>query len=319
MTEAFAAGSKSSQFAGEPLVLTAGILYKDRDDLRFQQSLVFAEHARDRGVPVIFVDGSTEANGGETWVEDAHRARGGIVVSARIGGIATQAQQGVGEAVNHGATKVVRTESDTKVELPFFAWNLANALDEVDVLVVGRTEASRNSMPETQQRTEEFAGWILQNTLYMPADALAGPRGYTVAGAEVLADYPATKTGMNNWIYMYDTTLEARRRGLPIGGTEIDFRYPTPLVIDESVTQREFFDGKRYDQFALQLGHLLPQVRDNDHAPERAREIAQHVLVGLDFFKSDATTAQKAEAFGDVERWLSGYYGYEVAERLRVQ
>lgn len=100
---------------------------------------------------------------------------------------------------------------------------VVSGLHENDILAVGRTLAAESSLSPVQQRTERLAGWILERTHHLPPDALAGPRGFTKVG---LANYPADKPDMNNWIYMYRTPLEARAAGPAIGWNQ--GRFDTP-------------------------------------------------------------------------------------------
>lgn len=302
----------SSEYNGVPLVLTAGIQYTDSNSTRFETSLLFTEIARDEGVPVVIIDSSPEDRQG-TWVADAHRHRGALVLPAEIGGIATQRQQGVAYAVSNGAEKVVGTESE-KPLVPLFAGKFSAALNGADVLVIGRTPVAEDSLPPVQQRTERLAGWILQQTHELPADALAGPRGFTVAGAEVLADYPATEPGMNNWLYLYETPLEARRRGLRVGGVAASFVYPEGMVREE--TGNETFDRKRLDQFEMQLAHLLPSAPKSER---RARDIAEFAQVGLPLLSPENSNEQRLETIGVMEDRFAALNGYQPAERLRVQ
>lgn len=262
----------STDFEGAPLVATAGTFYKDLTDVRFELSLATAEAYRGADVPYIVVDASPADVAKK--VADAHTERGAIVVRAETPGIATQRQQGVRAALLQGATKILGSEPE-KVGMAKFAPQVSQALDTVDVLVVGRTQTGENSLPPVQQRTERLAGWILGKTHALPHDPLAGPRGFSVAGAQQLAKYPAHKEGMNNWIYLYETPLEARLAGLAIGGVAVDLIYPEDMVAQE--TGSEEFDAKRYMQFQLQLDYLL---RRADVRPE-ALGIAERVLNGL--------------------------------------
>ena len=309
----------SSEFAGAPLVFTAGISYNDPNNVRFDTSLHFAELARDEGVPVVIVNGSPEQvpEGKEgwspTWVADAHRERGAIVLPAAIGGIATQRQQGVAYAVTNGAEKVVGTESE-KPLIVMSADKLSRALDDNDVLVIGRHPSTENTMPPLQQRVERLAGWILEATHELPRDALAGPRGFTVAGAEVLADYPATDPGMNNWIYLYKTPLDARGRGLRVGGIDASFPYPTRMVDEE--TGNPTFDRKRFDQFKLQLDYLLGLKMAN---PDIVKEqIAATVLSKIVEWTPDTPNEDMLETIA----WLEDRFtplGYQPAVRLQTR
>ncbi|HSW98836.1 MAG TPA: hypothetical protein VLF71_03285 [Candidatus Saccharimonadales bacterium] len=253
-------------YAGADVAFTAGIYYTGPDP-RVDASLLFAERARDAGVPAVFVDGSPQKapdahpDWAPTWVADAHRERGAVVLRAEVGGIATQRQQGVKHLVEGGATKVVGVESE-KPDVPLYVPELSAALDTADVLVIGRTPESLASMPPVQERTEHLAGWVLEQVHDLPPDTLAGPRGFSAAGAEVLGRYDATDTPevkKNNWLYLYETPMTARQEGLALGSVALGFKYPPKMVAQE--TGNPQFDGKRVDQFDMQLAHLLNESR----------------------------------------------------------
>lgn len=258
-------GWESAGFEGSKIVGVSGAFYTDRGR-RFELALETAETYRNAGLPYVVVDASPN-----DWVASAHRERGAFVLRAGTPGIATQRQQGVGYAVAHGAEKMASHEPE-KTLMPTFADEISGALDRADVLVIGRTDAAERTLPPVQRRTERLAGWILEQAHGLPHDTLSGGRGFTIAGANVFAEYPANMAGMNNWIYLYDTPIEARKRGLRIGGIDIDLVHPTAMVDEE--TGNPAFDKKRFDQFKLQLDYLLgrPDVR-----PEAAG-LAEFVL-----------------------------------------
>jgi hypothetical protein len=272
----------SSEFAGVDLVGATATFYTDPSDVRFELSLDNAERWRDSGRPLVVVDGSPEDGGMGDWVAAAHRRRGAIVLPSDVNGIATQRKQGIAYAVAGAAENMVTHEPE-KTHISDFASEIIQGLTTYDVLVVGRTALAESTMPPVQRRTERLAGWVLEQTHAFPADALCGPRGFTVAGAEHLARYPANEANMNNWIYMYHTPLAAREAGLPIGGVSFDLRYPQAMVAQE--TGSPVFDRKRYDQFKLQLDYLLGR---SDVRPE-SRRIADFVLNTIAPFDADAS------------------------------
>lgn len=246
----------STEFEGANLVGTIATFYKDPSESRFKVSLDTAERFRDANLPLVVVDNSAGQSDHEHWVRAAYRQRGAVVLPAIVGGIARQRQQGVQHAVNSGAGKIVGFEPE-KPMIADFAPEIAGALDDTDVLVIGRTEESKASVPPVQMSTENPAGWLLQEIYNLPPDSLAGPRGFTVAGAEVLAAYQAGTDPKikNNWIYMYQTPLAARKGGLRVGGLALNMQYPDVLVKEE--TGNPVYDNKRFMQFGLQLEHLL--------------------------------------------------------------
>jgi hypothetical protein len=284
--------SHSTEYSGVPLVATAGTLYKDPQEIRFELAIATANEFQHAGIPFIVVDASPEA-----WATKALSNAGALVLPVEIGGIATQRQQGVRFAAENGATKVLGQEPE-KTLMPYFAEQVSKALDTVDVLVVGRTEVGEKSLPPVQRRTEHLAGWILEQSHGLPADALCGPRGFSVEGMQELQDYPALEPKMNNWIYLYHTTLAAREAGLKIGGIAVDLIYPEAMVAEE--TDNPGFDGKRYDQFRVQLDYML---RRDDVRPE-AIAIARKVLGGFDALPEKPTTEQYLEYFDQLEQAL---------------
>ena len=187
-----------------------------------------------------------------------------------------------------------------------FAGDVANALGQNDIVVVGRTEASQESLPPVQRRTERLAGWVLEHTLSLPHDALAGPRGYTRDGAAFLLNYPSSEKGMNNWIYMYQNAIEAMKAGKRVGGIDVDLLYPKAMVQQE--TGNDVFDRKRYDQFELQLKYLLNAY---ESTPEAAG-ITTLVKDGLDALPADRTNTDFEELFTRLEEKLMPF-GYKVA------
>lgn len=301
--------STSSLYEGVPLVGTMGTYY-DSPGTRFELALETAERYRDAGVPLVAIDASPlivpeGSNVRGAWVEDALKSREVTVIRADKAGIATQARQGVGFAVRNGAEKVIRHEPEKTLTVAF-GNEIVNALDFVDVLVVGRTPGAEASLPTEQLRTERLAGWILQKTLNMPPDSLSGGRGYTAAGADTLLEYPAEEAGMNNWIYLYENVLSARAKGLRVGGIAIDLMHPAAMVKEEQGNPH--FSAKRHMQFNLQLAYLLrrPEVEDSEG-------IAAVVLEGLGGLPMNATVdtvADYRKYFDQIEHQLA-QYGYE--------
>lgn len=268
-------------FEGVDLVSTVSTMYSDPADPRFEIALDTAERYQQAGIPLVVVDGSGPDN---KWVNAALEKRQAVVLQAAVAGIATQRQQGVAFAISNGAEKVIGHEPEKNLMVTF-APEISAALDDYDVLVVARTPSAENSLPPVQQRTERLAGWILQRILGLPSDSLSGGRGFTAAGAECLATYPANDEGMNNWLYLYDVVLEARARNLPTGGLAVDLIHPQAMTDQE--TDDPIFDAKRYEQFRLQLNYLL---RRSDIKPE-ALNIAQSVLGRLDQLPESLTNA----------------------------
>ncbi len=282
----------SPEFTGSLLVGVASTLYRDKADPRFELALTNAENWRDAGLPYVVVDASTEP-----WVRKAHEARGADVVDSKIGGIATQRQQGIAFAMQHGAEKAVGHEPE-KIEMAKFSAEIARGLDEHAILVIGRTAAAEVSLPPTQRYTERMAGWILQQSHDLPADTLSGGRGFNRAGAEVLAEYPSLEPGMNNWIYLYKTLIDARNKGLSVGGTTVDLMHPASMVKEEE--GNPIFDRKRYDQFKLQLDYMLNR---SDVALEALPAI-QATLAALEGITKDTPNEEFAHQLDRLEQRL---------------
>lgn len=308
----------SNEFKGVELVGTMGTFY-GQPDTRFELALETAERYQEAGRPLVAVDASPQdpnkaPEGYEpTWVEDALTERSVVVVRANPGGIAAQAQQGVGYAIAHGAENVVRHEPE-KTLMVNFAPEITAALSTADVLVIGRTATAEASLPPEQRRTERLAGWILEKTLALPPDALSGGRGYTAACAETLALYPATDKDMNNWIYLYDNVLKARELGLPEDGLAVELTHPPLMVAEEA--GNPVFEAKRAMQFNLQLSYLLrrPEVsRDENSAAIVGAVMGNESVMGLDDLPLQPSVEDLPayrSYFDQLEDYLVSAHGY---------
>lgn len=244
------------------------------------------------------VDGSPDDK-----VAGALRARGATVLDAQQPGIASQRQEGARYVLQEGGDKIITHEPE-KPSTPGIARAVAEMLDDHSIVVIGRTERSKESMPPFQRRTEELAGWVLERTLGLPPDALAGPRGYSRQGIQHLLRYPSDRPGMNNWIYMYGNPLAARANGERVGEIKVDLIYPESQV--EQETDNPTFDRKRYEQFALQLNYLLrrPEVK------QPADDLRNMVLGRLALMQEQPTDAEIKEFFDALED-DSRHFGYK--------
>lgn len=289
---------KSPIIEGAPIVGVTGTYYPDPEDIRFEIALDTAKGWSEQELPLVVVDGSPDDK-----VAGALRARGATVLTARQPGIASQRQEGARYVLGQGGDKIITHEPE-KPSTPAIAREVADMLDDHSIVVIGRTERSKESMPPFQRRTEELAGWVLERTLGLPADALAGPRGYNRQGMQHLLRYPSDRPGMNNWIYMYDNPLAARDNGERVGDIQADLIYPEAQV--EQETGNYAFDRKRYEQFALQLNYLLKRPE----AEQQASDLRNMVLGSLALMSVEPTDAEIKDFFGALED-KSRQFGYK--------
>lgn len=289
---------KSPIIEGAPIVGVTGTYYPDPEDIRFEIALDTAKGWSEQELPLVVVDGSPDDK-----VAGALRARGATVLTARQPGIASQRQEGARYVLGQGGDKIITHEPE-KPSTPAIAREVADMLDDHSIVVIGRTERSKESMPPFQRRTEELAGWVLERTLGLPADALAGPRGYNRQGMQHLLRYPSDRPGMNNWIYMYDNPLAARANGERVGDIQADLMYPEAQV--EQETGNPAFDRKRYEQFALQLNYLLKRPE----AEQQAADLRNMVLGSLALMSVEPTDAEIKDFFGVLED-KSRQFGYK--------
>lgn len=289
---------KSPSIEGAPVVGVTGTYYPDSGDIRFEIALDTARRWSEQELPLVVVDGSPDDK-----VAGALRARGATVLAAKRPGIASQRQEGTLYVLGQGGDKIITHEPE-KPSTPGIAGEVAEMLDDHSIVVIGRTEHSKESMPPFQRRTEELAGWVLERTLGLPADALAGPRGYNRQGIQHLLRYPSDSPGMNNWIYMYDNLLAARANGERVGEIQADLIYPEAQV--EQETGNPAFDRKRYEQFALQLDYLLrrPEVK------QPADDLRNMVLGRLALMSEQPTDKEIKEFFSTLEAEARGF-GYK--------
>ena len=283
---------------GAPIVGVTGTYYPDPEDIRFEIALDTAKGWSEQELPLVVVDGSPDDK-----VAGALRARGATVLTARQPGIASQRQEGARYVLGQGGDKIITHEPE-KPSTPAIAREVADMLDDHSIVVIGRTERSKESMPPFQRRTEELAGWVLERTLGLPADALAGPRGYNRQGMQHLLRYPSDRPGRNNWIYMYDNPLAARANGERVGDIQADLMYPEAQV--EQETGNPAFDRKRYEQFALQLNYLLKRPE----AEQQAADLRNMVLGSLALMSVEPTDAEIKDFFGVLED-KSRQFGYK--------
>jgi hypothetical protein len=296
------------KLAGAELVAVSSTFYMDPNDIRFELALENAERWRDKNLPYVVIDGSPIDEAG-AWVADAHKKRGAYVVRSEINGIATQRKQGVAYAVANGAEKIVGHEPE-KVLMSEFSHEIASSLDEHAITVIGRTATALTTLPTIQRRTEHLAGWMLEQTHHLPPDSLSGARGFNLAGAQILADYPADKPGLNNWIYLYDTPLAARKAGLSIGSLMVDLLHPHAMTMQEEGSA--VFDRKRYDQFKLQLDYLLSR-NDIDQSPH-SKAIASITLTAMERLNENSTNQDFETQFDNLETQLAAYnYPYTLS------
>ena len=275
-----------------------GTYYPDLRDVRLEIALDTARRWSEQELPLVVVDGSPDDK-----VAGALRARGATVLAAQQPGIASQRQEGARYVLQEGGDKIITHEPE-KPSTPGIARAVAEMLDDHSIVVIGRTERSKESMPPFQRRTEELAGWVLEHTLGLPADALAGPRGYNRQGIQHLLSYPSDRPGMNNWMYMYNNLLKAMANEERVGEIQADLMYPELQV--EQETGNPAFDRKRYKQFALQLNYLLrrPEVK------QPADDLRNMVLGSLALMSEQPTDTEIKEFFDALETKARGF-GYK--------
>ena len=294
---------KSRSIDGAPVVMVTGAKYK-HNDLRYDLARTTVKRCvKDHELPCVVVDASPDPRIAK---ELGQLGATVVCVKPEEGGIPKQRQIGARCVLDQGGNKIITFEPE-KTGMPDFAVRVAEMLGDGDskvdpsVVVIGRTEASKESMPPFQRRTEELAGWVLERTLGLPPDALAGPRGYSRQGIQHLLRYPSDRPGMNNWIYMYDNPLAARANGERVGAIEVDLIYPESQVKQE--TDNPTFDRKRYEQFALQLNYLLrrPEVK------QPADDLRNMVLGRLALMPERPTDKEIKEFFNTLEAEARGF------------
>ena len=308
---------KSPRIEGAPVVGVTGTYYPDPDDVRFEIALDTAEKWKELELPFVVVDGSPDSK-----VAGALRARGATVLTAYALGIASQRREGARYVIDQGGNKIITSEPE-KPSMPEFAEEISRMLDKNSVVVIGRTEASKESMPPFQRRTEELIGWLFKHILGMPADSLAGPRGYNRQGMQHLLDYPSDTPNMKKWPYMYYTVLAAMANGERVGEIEVDLMYPKSMVKQE--TDNLDFDGKRYEQARMQA-HIL--LGEESEAPQHYKAEIQRIkllselddkkaalrdmiLKELTLMPKDPTIERIQEFFGKAEA-IAMLFGYKV-------
>lgn len=324
---------ESPPIEGAPVVMVTGTKYK-RNDLRYDLARTTVKRCvKDHELPCVVVDASPDP----LIAKDLGQLGAAVVcVKPEEGGIPKQRQIGAGYVLDQGGNKIITSEPE-KTGMPDFAVRVAEMLGDGDsedghsVVIIGRTEHSKESMPPFQRRTEELIGWLFEHILGIPADSLAGPRGYNRQGMQHLLDYPSDAPGMNNWLYMYYTVLAAMANGERVGEIKVDLMYPKSMV--EQETDNLDFDQKRYEQARMQahilLGKKSEAPRDYEAEIQRIKLLSEldaekavlreMILKELTLMPKDPTIERIQQFFGRVEAiaMLFGYEGGVDADRSR--
>lgn len=318
---------KRPSIEGAPVVMVTGTKYK-RNDLRYDLARTTVKRCvKDHELPCVVVDASPDP----LIAKDLGQLGAAVVcVKPEEGGIPKQRQIGARCVLDQGGNKIITSEPE-KTGMPDFAEEISRMLDEFSVVVIGRTERSKESMPPFQRRTEELIGWLFEYILGIPADSLAGPRGYNRQGMQHLLDYPSDAPGMNNWLYMYYTVLAAMANGERVGEIKVDLMYPKSMV--EQETDNLDFDQKRYEQARMQAHILLGKKSEapQDYEAEIQRikllseldaekaVLREMILKELTLMPKDPTIERIQQFFGRVEAiaMLFGYEGGVDADRSR--
>jgi len=210
---------------------------------------------READIPAVAVDASPE-----TEVIDRFREMGVIVLTAAELGVkpealklATAAVMGAKFIRRQGGDRIIKHEPEK--DMAQFKRPISEALDNNDVVVVGRTPRAMWSLPTTQRQTETTGGRLMQEYLDFPADALSGGRAYARQGTDELINYDMEKWG-DNWMHLHIPVLEAKRKGISVGGIQVDLEHPETMRAEEEGNID--FDKKRI----MQLG-LHAQLIDN--------------------------------------------------------
>jgi len=288
---------------GAPVVGVTGTYYTDLNDVRFEIALDTAKKWKELELPFVVVDGSPDSK-----VAGALRARGATVLTAYALGIASQRQEGARYVIDQGGNKIITSEPE-KPSMPEFAEEISRMLDKYSVVVIGRTERSKESMPPFQRRTEELIGWLFEHILGMPADSLAGPRGYNRQGMQHLLDYPSDTPNMKKWPYMYYTVLAAMANGERVGKIKVDLMYPKSMV--EQETDNSAYDEKRYEQARMQAHVLLGRESEapQDYKAEIQRikllsELDDKKAVLRDMILKELTLMPKDPTIGQIQEFF---------------
>ena len=310
---------KSPPIEGAPVVMVTGTKYNYNDLRHGLARMTVKRCVKDHELPCVVVDASPDPR-----IAKGLGQLGATVVCVKPeeGGIPRQRQIGARCVLDQGGNKIITFEPE-KPSMPGAAEEISRMLGEFSVVVIGRTERSKESMPPFQRRTEELIGWLFEYILGMPADALAGPRGYNRQGMQHLLDYPSDAPGMNNWLYMYYTVLAAMANGERVGGTEVDLMYPESQVKQE--TDNLDFDRKRDEQARMQA-HIL--LGEESEAPQHYKAEIQRIkllselddkkaalrnmiLKELTLMPKDPTIERIQEFFGKAEA-RAMLFGYKV-------
>lgn len=234
--------------------------YSNLDDGAFDTGLNTARRWHDLGLPLVVVDASPDVDT-RKLVAEAFRARGAAVLSTRQSDTTSQLQEGVRCVLRVGGDNAI-THDLEQPSMPEVATEIAEkiVLNSYPIAVIGRTDKSKGSMHPFQRRTEELGGWVLEHVIRLPADALAGPRGYSYWGMRQFIKCSPGETGLGSQSHMYDAIFAAwSNGGCRVGGVKVDLMYPGEQVRRE--LNNPDFKRKCYDKCKTHLGHFLQKSR----------------------------------------------------------
>ena len=139
---------KRPSIEGAPVVMVTGTKYK-HNDLRYDLARTTVKRCvKDHELPCVVVDASPDP----LIAKDLGQLGAAVVcVKPEEGGIPKQRQIGARCVLDQGGNKIITSEPE-KTGMPDFAEEISRMLDEFSVVVIGRTERSKESMPPFQRR-----------------------------------------------------------------------------------------------------------------------------------------------------------------------
>ncbi len=256
-------------FNGAEIIAVSGLLQKDLDAPRFKAVLRTVDASQKSGVPhlIMLDDRSHEGTG------DYLARRGATVVTIdgeTEGGLASPyviAAQLI-EEFTHESAVMVKFEGEKSV---FTGGRNISEIQEgvhqFDVISGVRTLETWASMPPFQVQTEFWLGSAIGEMLGVSQDTPSGVIALTSAGRK----YFINSVVDNHWSYLFGVPLMARKSGLRCGSFDVDFRYDSSVVAEE--TGNRVFDQKRLVQIDEMLDKAFELFDGSSRATQALRLI----------------------------------------------
>jgi hypothetical protein len=264
--------TKSADFTDATMAIVIGTYYRGTNDPRYELPLKTLEDWRALGpekFPVVVADASPE----HEEITRPFSLRGAHVLDARdTPGIAPQNLLGIRFALERGAPFIMRVEPEKYgwAELALVIQILAALNRGVDILSVGRTPKSMQTLPPVQLITESVMSRLLARLRLLgsdqrlPEDTASGVRAMSRRGAEHMLKFDLANG--TQWEFLWYSLITAMAGGLNVDGVLLDYVHPQEMSEQEAGDPA--YNAKRLGQVDLIVPKVIAFALENGFVVE---------------------------------------------------